>query len=532
MSQTKTRTRIHATACATALLLLSTAQANNIQVANTTLTNNTGTTVQVQFDLSWENSWRGVGMPNWDAAWVFVKYRNGAGIWGHANLTATGHVVPGGATLDLGRVDNAAAYDATTNPYVGGFLYRDADGTGTFSLTGVQLQWDYSALGLAYTDIAQVQVFAIEMVYVNEGAFYVGSGATESAAFKNGPSSSPFQISSEAALPIGNIAGQLWALGSIVPITLPAAYPKGFAASYCMKYELSQQGYVDFLNTLTYTQQAARTINAPNNPSGTPAMGTGNNRQGIDIRTPGNPTNTPAIYACNANANGVFDEADDGQDVACNYLSIWDAHAYLDWSGLRIMTELEYEKLCRGPLAPVPNEYAWGTDGMYLAPGGGPRYSIDNINLPNEGIATNYSTTLGNAYWSQTYQGNYSSGPARVGVFAANGNNSGRVTSGGSYYGIMELTGNLFEPVIAVLGAVTAWPQYTGVHGNGGLLPTGNTDAPFWPLTISGSGAGYRGGSWAGTYFNCRVSDRVIATANYGGQRFSDTGIRGLRTAP
>jgi hypothetical protein len=25
------------------------------------------------------------------------------------------------------------------------------------------------------------------------------------------------------------------------------------------------------------------------------------------------------------------------------------------------MTELEYEKACRGPLMPVANEYAWGT---------------------------------------------------------------------------------------------------------------------------------------------------------------------------
>ena len=34
---------------------------------------------------------------------------------------------------------------------------------------------------------------------------------------------------------------------------------------------------------------------------------------------------------------------------------------YLDWAGLRPMTELEYEKICRGPSAPVAGEYAWGS---------------------------------------------------------------------------------------------------------------------------------------------------------------------------
>ena len=61
--------------------------ANNIQVANVTLTgqNTVDDYTLVEFDISWENSWRVVGGPgNWDAAWVFVKYRIGAGPWLHA----------------------------------------------------------------------------------------------------------------------------------------------------------------------------------------------------------------------------------------------------------------------------------------------------------------------------------------------------------------------------------------------------------------------------------------------------------------
>ena len=61
--------------------------ANNIEVSHVGLASqNTGNqTTQVEFDLSWENSWRiSVGPANWDAAWVFVKYRINGDLWQHA----------------------------------------------------------------------------------------------------------------------------------------------------------------------------------------------------------------------------------------------------------------------------------------------------------------------------------------------------------------------------------------------------------------------------------------------------------------
>ena len=68
--------------------------ANNIQVSNITLTTkDTANNFRiVQFNLSWENSWRIATAPfNYDAAWVFVKYRitvanGGDGLWKHAFL--------------------------------------------------------------------------------------------------------------------------------------------------------------------------------------------------------------------------------------------------------------------------------------------------------------------------------------------------------------------------------------------------------------------------------------------------------------
>jgi len=40
---------------------------------------------------------------------------------------------------------------------------------------------------------------------------------------------------------------------------------------------------------------------------------------------------------------------------ACNLLSWWDGAKFAAWAGLRPMSELEYEKACRGPLKPVPD---------------------------------------------------------------------------------------------------------------------------------------------------------------------------------
>ena len=251
------------------LLACASTTANNIQVQNLSLAGNTGTSVQVQFDLSWENSWREGGLPNWDAAWVFVKYRtNTAGPWLHANLTQTGHVAAPGSQIQLGVLTPANAYNALTNPAVGVFILRDAPGTGNLNLPGTQLQWNYAALGLSFFDIAQVQVFAIEMVNVPQGAFYIGSGGTETGSFTDGAWVSggtiPLRILSENALTFLVTGGVLWGTSSTGTSTigptggLLALYPKGFGPFYCMKYEVSQQGYVDFLNTLSYTQQTLR----------------------------------------------------------------------------------------------------------------------------------------------------------------------------------------------------------------------------------------------------------------------------------
>ena len=502
--------------------------ANNITTSAGSLTGNTGTQVFVKFNVTWQNSWR-INPDRWDAAWVFVKYRTANGLWQHASLENTGHVAPSGSTITTGLLTPGTAFNATTNPGMGAFIYRSADGSGTFTANNVQLLWNYAANGVSIGDVLEVRVFAIEMVYVPQGAFYVGSGGTESGSFTDGSwvsgATIPYQINTEGAITIGQIAGNLWGNSSIGDRTigpagtLPAAYPKGFGGFYCMKYELTQQGYVDFLNTLTYTQQVTRTATAPNSAAGTGALSSTNlDRSGIDIQSAGVASTTPAVYACNFDADATYGEATDGKDIACNFLTWGDLSAYLDWSGQRPMTELEFEKACRGTNAPVPSECPWGTAIAGYGTG-----TLTNAGAANEGIATNYSTTGGNASFSSA------SIVLRVGIFAANASNSGRVSAGASYYGIMELAGNVSESAVSV--GTTGGRSFTGTHGNGDLAASGDPDAATWPAPTAPDGLGKRGGSIILFPFFLTVSSRDASSGSSGG-RGSSTGGRGVRSAP
>ena len=525
------------------LLASNAVYANNITISNLSLTgkntsagtNNPANYMLVQFDINWENSWRTSSAPNnWDAAWVFVKYRisvaNGGDVlWKHASLNATGHTAPAGSTIDIGLLDPTTAFNTSSNPGLGGFIYRNADGTGNFSKTGVQFRWNYGINGVLDASVLEIQVHAIEMVYVPQGGFELGSGGTETSTFYKYPTTTnTYVVSSEAAITVGTVANNLY-----YPLTvnggdqsgpIPAAFPKGYDAFYCMKYETSQQGYVDFLNTLTRDQQASRT--GTTLTSGTTSvinryvmsnLSTIQFRNGIRCDSIIHISD-PINFYCDFNGNGIGGESDDGKNIACNYLSWTDLAAYFDWSGLRPMTELEFEKACRGTLVAVPNEYAWGSaDISSLA------YSLGNSGVNNEDIASNYNTTLGNANYGST-TGSLP-GPFRVGIFAGNTGNTGRTTAGSTYYGIMEMSGNLLERIVTV-GHATG-RTFSNTHGNGILDITGNADVTSWCPTTA-SGTGFRGGRWGSGVGFTRVSDRSWA-ALASTTRTLDAGGRGVR---
>lgn len=459
-----------------ALIFTALLSANNISVTNISLTgqNTTSGTTLVQFDISWENSWRiSVAPNNWDAAWVFVKYRTGSGNWNHATLNTTGHTAPTGSTV------------APSSDGMGAFIYRSYDGSGTFSLTDVELSWNYSTNGVGNSDVVDVQVFAIEMVYVPLGAFSLGSGGTESGAFYKYPTTTdPYPVENENEINVGSTAGNLYYPNTSTYSgdqtgTIAAGFPKGYNAFYCMKYEISQQDYVDFLNSLTTTQATNR------------YPGKTTERHGITVS--GNIYSTTLPY------------------VACNWLSWADVAAYMDWSGLRPMTELEFEKACRGTAAAVPNEYAWGSTNITPATG------ISNAGASNE-TATNSGANV--CYNSLTI------GPLRAGSFATS--SSTRETSGATYYGIMEMSGNLYERVVTVGNATGR--GFNGTQGNGVLTSEGKADQSGWPGT-NALGAGFRGGDWFNGAEFARIADRFIA-ASTSDVRDYYFGGRGIRLAP
>ncbi len=464
--------------------------ANNMAISNPALTARVTADryVMVQFNLSWDNSWRvSSGPSNWDAAWVFVKYRAGSGDWHHATLHSSGHNGGSGTSATV-----TPAADGT-----GAFIYRSGDGSGAFAITGAQLRWDYSVDGVADDATLDIRVFAIEMVYVPQGAFALGSGGTETGAFYTYPTTTiPYLVSSEGEITVGTGAGNLYYPTSdgypgdqTGPV--PAAFPKGYNAFYCMKYEISQQQYVDFLNSLTQTQATARKY-----------WMCCYDRYGISGSVVGSYSTTNPY-------------------VACNYLNWADGAAYSDWAGLRPLTELEYEKACRGTLTPVANEYAWGTATIADS-----AYILDNAGASNEGIASNYSSGAGNACYAQTRGSTY--GPMRVGIFAANSLNSGRITAGASYYGIMELSGNIGERYVTI--GNDPGRGFTGLHGDGALDPSGVANVSNWPGTEA-VGTGGRGGSWNSFAPDLWVSDRYVAcTASH--DRAAAGGFRAARSGP
>ena len=213
--------------------------------------------------------------------------------------------------------------------------------------------------------------------------------------------------------------------------------------------------------------------------------------------------------------DAYFNYVDDGQSIAKVYTSWRDLLAYLDWSGLRPMTELEYEKAARGPEPVVINEYAWGTAEIVQATVA----SRTNVNYANEGttIVPNYPYGLA-SYAIAT--------PFRVG-FAATAT-SNRLQAGASYWGIMELSGNVYEQAVSVGYTNGNIANFTGVLGDGELDINGDPNQTGWDLDPVKSIV--RGGSFASAALFLRVSDRQnINNTTFNGGRHQEAGGRGVR---
>lgn len=511
---------------------------NNILVSNVSLEGQDyiDQYVFLEFDISWDNSWRTSSIPlNYDAAWVFAKYRVSGGVWKHMVLRQTGYFAPTSSTIEI------------SSDSVGALIYRDTDGNGTASWSNIRFRWDYGEEGVADDALLEVRVYGIEMVYIPTGAFYLGDGQLSSQFYEgNFPPSGtrPYQVLSESSIDI-DMSGDLYAGDFINEGTLPASYPKGYDDFYCMKYELSQEQYVEFLNTLDRTQQNNRTNTDISGTSVTNVFvmsGTSSMQYCNGINCDGTlNAGGPITFFCNYNSDGNHNDAEDGQNVACNWLNWSDIAAYLDWSGFRPFTEFEFEKLCRGPNDAVQGEYAWGSTAIY-----GSSYGGTNLGQAGSfvsGPLAEYENTGHCSYdWTDP-----AGGVLRCGIFAASAINNTRVETGSGYYGVMELSGNGCELVVNAYDEA-GW-SYTGLHGNGSLNPSGDADVNYWPGingnessgqpngiyggttgTNGSAGAGYRGGSFLHSYYNCSVSDRSHIVYSSSTREYFNSG-RGCRTA-
>jgi formylglycine-generating enzyme required for sulfatase activity len=473
--------------------------ANNIVISTPTVVGG-----NIQFNIQWDNSWNtALGPTNYDAVWVFVKRQvcGGAQTWDHSLLsTVSGNHSITGGVLQV---------DAVTDG-VGVFIRRSASGNGNIASSLVTLN-----LQTAANLVDNFQVFGIEMVFIPTGNFIIGDGS----------SSNTFNVTTiTAATQAAGIGanGNYLCCGWGSTGSLPAAYPLGFNAFYCMKYEVSQEQYVKYLNSLNFNQQNSRTNISPASATGSWPIQTAspnNARNGIRVMTPGIAATTPAIYGCDLNVNGTFNEAADGQNVACNWLSWPDLMSYLDWSGLRPMTEMEYEKVCRGTVPFIASEYAWGSTTILQATSGA---------LTNGGQGTELSTAAGNGLCAYGAANATTFGPLRCG-FAA-GAATTRFQAGATYYGVMEMSGNVHEQCVG--GTSFNYSSFNGLNGDGTITAFGGlSNTANWPTAGGGQAGGIaRGGSFAdGAPGSLRLSDRSSQGNNFNQAKSAGVGGRGVR---
>jgi len=437
---------------------------------------------RIFFTVKWDYSWYIDDVPpyNHDAVWIFMKYKYN-GMWYHLH------------------VDTNQLAHWISEPYLGVFPRRDS--------VGVIIRRIQKGKGNIYADVSlsvdphyppdAIRVFGIEMVWIPEGPFYVGDNASINT-LRRKDTLLPYYITGEN-ITIDSLTCQCQFQ---MPALISPSFPKGYRGFYIMKYEITQKAYVDFLNTLTYTQQESRTVAPPNMPPRTPAMG--NNAftymNYIIIVESGSPPSSPATYGVDGNNNGIPDEWDDGSTKAMNFLNWYDLTAYLDWAGLSPMTELEFEKACRGFNYPVPGEFAWGTPFIVDA------NTIINPNTPLEKAID--TIPLGYGIASHGYSG--PQGPLRNGF--ANRVSSTPALTGASYFGVFEMSGNVWELVVSISDTGIT---FTGGNGDGYIDAMGNANQNGW---TSVHGAGYKGGAWnsgiyqVGSYRDLAVSDRYYIT--------------------
>lgn len=393
-------------------------------------------TMYAVLHLEWKNAWK--NDLNHDAVWLFCKMVTSNGYL-HVPLQQSGHeVVFNGNTPNL-EVKLDVAADGT-----GLFIAPAKNYRGDVSLK-LKLAIDAAALGRFNSEVVSFRGFGIEMVNIPAGPFYAGE-ADSSAAFKyaafylpdtGGGHRGAVFIDSEKELAVGKDlayrASEKIYHGDATGI-LPQAFPKGHAAFYVMKYEIKQGEYADFLNTLSNEQSQLR------------ANFGGKNYYSYR----GTIAFDGSRYIAAA------------PDRPCNFLSWDDAMAFADWCALRPMTELEFEKACRGNRKPLSNEFPWG--------------NADKLRVERRVNSDGQLVHLGGKPESEISQ-------------------KTMAEFGASQFWVMDLAGSLWERCVTVGDSMGR--NFKGSHGDGKLSYFGFANNEDWPKGVSEQGGfGFRGGGF------------------------------------
>lgn len=500
------------------------ALASNLSVSNVEIgsRNPSSKTLTAEFDLSWDNAWK--TKINHDAVWITVRLHKAGGNPVNKKLcplTAAGLNPSGVSAGSSADVEVFVPADK-----LGAFLrLKDYGVKPQVNTQAVQFTIDYDACGFDANDSVYLSVFGMEMVHIPRGAFHAGDYAASNAVFTQGNADAdPWEISGAGAISVSDpaadgyrysAAGHPGEDSSGSAFAIAANYPKGFTPFYMMKYEITEGQWVEFLNSLPSAAARANhdlTDNAHKNSDAVRARNT--------ISCSGSPLScsTQRPYR------------------PVGYLSWMDVAAFLDWAALRPMTELEYEKAARGPVLPEEGAYAWGNTQITAAA---------DISTGDEGGSEHIVTVGANAHFGgatltggdSIYGAEYAYGPLRSGIFADA--DSDRTAAGASYYGVMDLSGNLWERTVTVGNG--SGRAFTAVHGDG-LLSTasgfeGYANESDWPGTdavpsrgVTGAaGSGYRGGSYSSGPSALRISDRTRA-AETNPAALPDGGGRGVRS--
>ncbi len=452
--------------------------ASDLKIENIRAANRDGvaaTAVSVIFDIQWNNSWNNT--KNHDAVWVFMKFNSQ---WdNHVKLKPSGHRV-----LQI-RNGVEPAIEVSKDS-LGFFIYPSKTYRGTVNFK-LQIALDTTSQKIQWNKVRGMKVHGIEMVHIPQGPFTLGSpdkeAITRAAFYKSDDQGNPdglVKITNEGEITVGAEKGALY-YWSENPLyngdrqgPIPAAFPKGYAAFYVMKYELTQGQYAAFLNDIpdnwTYTRS----------PIG--------GRDYLKKRG--------GIYF----KDGKYLTKSENRPM--NYVSFTDALAFTDWAALRPITELEYEKAARGPGKPIDAEFVWGTDNYDQLE----RY----ISPESEAIFAN-------------------------GVNESDLNDSNRPVYGASYYWVMDLSGSVWEKVITVGNSIGR--AFKGTHGDG-QLDFGKATNKDWPSSDDEVGGfGYRGGGYyeTGTAYTDFNPHSPIGYRYYGawsgGPRYISYGYRAGRSA-